>query len=79
MLGGWVDGRFGAGSYRELIRVLRLELMFAAMSAGIVLSALVRAFVFNAPVLPPQVIGFFVSGGAAFTAVYFIRRKRERA
>lgn len=77
--GNWVDGRFGEGTYREFVRVLRLELLFAAMCLGIVLSALVRAFIFRTPALPPQVIGFFASGSVAFTAVYFIRRKRERA
>lgn len=77
--GGWVDGRFGEGTSREFIRVLRLELLFAAMCLGIVLSALVRAFIFKTQVLPPQVTGFFASGSVAFMAAYFIRRKRERA
>jgi len=77
--GGWVDGRFGEGTYREFMRVLRLELLFAAMCLGIVLGALVRAFIFNTQALPPQVTSFFASGSVAFMAAYFIRRKRERA
>ncbi len=77
--GGWVDGRFGEGASREFMRVLRPELLFAAMSLGIVVSALVRAFIFKTQALPPQATGFFASGSVAFTAAYFIRRKRERA
>jgi len=77
--GGWVDGRLGEGTYREFVRVLRLELLFATMCLGIVLSALVRASIFKTQALPPQVTGFFASGGVAFVAAYFIRRKRERA
>jgi hypothetical protein len=78
-IGGWVDGRFGEGTYREFVRVLRLELLFAAMCLGIVLSVLVRAFIFKTQALPPQATGFFASGSVAFMAAYFIRRKRERA
>jgi hypothetical protein len=78
-LGRLVDGRFGQGSYREFIRVLRPELMFAAMCLGIVLSALARAFVFRTPIIPPEVMGFFASGSVAFLAAYFIRRRRESA
>lgn len=78
-LGPWVNRRFGEGTYREFMGVLRLELLFAAMCLGIVLSALVRAFFFKTPIMPPEVTGFFASGSIAFLAAYFIRRKRERA
>lgn len=78
-LGPWVDRGFGQGTYREFMRVLRLELLFAAMCLGIVLSALARVLFFKTPVMPPELMGFFVSGGLAFLAAYFIRRRREGA
>lgn len=77
VLGRWVDGRFGQGSYREFMGALRLELMFAAMCLGIVLSALARALVFKTPTLPPEIMGFFASGGVASLAAYFIRQRRQ--
>jgi hypothetical protein len=78
-LGPWVDRRFGEGTYREFMGVLRLELLFAAMCLGIVLSALARAFFFNTTIMPPEIMGFFVSGSVAFLAAYFIRRSRKNA
>jgi hypothetical protein len=78
-LGPWVDRRFGEGTYREFMGVLRLELLFAAMCLGIVLSALARAFFFNTTIMPPEIMGFFASGSVAFLAAYFIRRSRKNA
>lgn len=78
-LEGWVDRRLGLGTYREFMDALRPELLFAAMCFGIVLSAVARTFLFNTTVLPPQVLGFFGSGGVAFMAAYWIRRRREGA
>lgn len=78
-LGHWVDGRFGQGAYREFMRKLRLELLFGAMCFGIVLSALVRAFFFKTPVMPPEDLGFFASGGLAFLLAHLIRRRRAGA
>ena len=63
VMGRWVDGRFGQGVYREIMGALRLELLFAAMCLGIVLSALARAVFFKTAVLPPTIMGFFISGG----------------
>lgn len=76
VLGRWVDGRFGQGVYREFMDTLRLELMFAAMCIGIVLSAIARTFFLKTPVLPPTIMGFFTSGGVAFVVAYYIRRAR---
>jgi hypothetical protein len=77
-LGGLVDGQFGQGTYREFIRILRPELLFATMCFGIVFSALARAFLFKTQVMPPQLMGCFASGGAAFLLAYVIRRRRQR-
>jgi hypothetical protein len=76
VMGRWVDGRFGQGAYREFMGALRLELLFAAMCLGIVLSALARAIFFKTPVLPPTIMGFFISGGVAFLVAYYVRRAR---
>jgi hypothetical protein len=79
VMGRWVDGRFGQGAYREFMDALRLELLFAAMCFGIVLSALARAVFFKTAVLPPMILGFFASGGLAFSAAHYIRRARGNA
>jgi len=47
------------------------------MCLGIVLSALARALVFKTATLPPEIMGFFASGGVAFIAAYFIRQRRQ--
>lgn len=78
VLGRQVDRRFGPGTYRGFMDALRPELMFAAMCFGIVLSALARA-TFRTPAMPPEIIGFFASGGLAFLAAHVIRRRREAA
>jgi hypothetical protein len=75
VLGHWVDGQFGQSVYREFMDTLRLELLFAAMCLGIVISALARAFLFKTPIMPPEITGFFASGSVAFLAAYFIRRR----
>lgn len=75
----FVDGRFGQGVYRDFMDTLKLELLFAAMALGIVLSALARAVFFKTTVLPPEIMGFFASAGVAFLAAYFIRLSRNEA
>jgi hypothetical protein len=79
VLGRWVDKRFGKGIYRDFMSVLRLELLFAAMCFGIVLSTLTRALLFKTPALPPTIIGFFIGGGMAFLFAYYIRHVRGNA
>jgi hypothetical protein len=75
----WIDQRFGQGTFREFIRTLKPELMFATMGFCIVAVALVRAFLLGTPVLPPPIVGFFTTGGIAFVAAYYIRLRREAA
>jgi hypothetical protein len=45
----------------------------------IALSGLARLAVFRTAALPPIVLGFFASGGLAFLAAHFIRRRRQAA
>ena len=75
----WVDRCYGQGSYERFMWVLRPELMFAVMCFCTALEAVARASLMNSPVLPPQLIGFFVSGGLAFLIAHYVRRNRARS
>lgn len=78
-IGKIVDQKFGLGTYREFMRVLKLELLFSAMCFGIVLSDVARTYLIKVPSEPLAIIGFFFSGGIAFLLAYFIRRARDNS
>jgi hypothetical protein len=71
-----MDRQLGEGTYRNFMRALKPELMFAAMCACIVLGGLVRQLG-GTSVLPPPVLGFFATGAAAFLLAHFISLRRQ--
>lgn len=75
-IGKRVDDKFGSGTYREFLRVLRLELLFSFMSFGIGIVGLIRSNMLAGPIGAYSVSFFFISAGVSFLLAYFIGKKR---
>jgi hypothetical protein len=76
LIGERFDRKFGPDSYRRFMNLLKLDLLLACMCFAIGIVGVLKTVQLGGASTAFRVAGFFLSGGVAFSIVYFVRHRR---